>query len=232
MTKKLGLILFVFALAVCVGVGLVVYFLGVEGGPEVAEAEPTREPDSTTAEAKVTNVRLPTHLVPVNYKLELVPFIIPDNFSIRGYAEVSVAQTSYDNERVFQIEMECTESAFNITLHAADLEIENDTVTVMEKEGDEVDIFNYGYDLDREFFIVNLNAGLVAGKTYVIKIHYTAYLKDNLKGFYRSVYKDRTTGEEEFIAVTQFQPTDARRAFPCFDEPGIKATYQVEISSK
>ena len=92
-TKKLALIMFVFALAVCVGVGLVVYFLGVEGGPEVAEAEPTREPDSTTAEAKVTKVRLPTHLVPVNYKLELVPFIIPDNFSIRGYAEVSIEQS-------------------------------------------------------------------------------------------------------------------------------------------
>ena len=66
-----------------------------------------------------------------------------------------------------------------------------------------------------------------SGKTYVIKIHYTAYLKDNLKAFYRSVYKDRITGEEEFIAVTQFAPTDARRAFPCFDEPGLKATYQV-----
>ena len=123
--------------------------------------------------------------------------------------------------------MNCTEAAFNITLHAADLSIENDTVAVMEKGGNDVDIFNYDYDLDREFFIINLNSGLEAGKTYVIKIHYTAFLKDNLKGFYRSVYKDRTTGDDEYIAVTQFQATDARRAFPCFDEPGIKAKYEV-----
>ena len=128
--------------------------------------------------------------------------------------------------------MECTESAFNVTLHAADLTIENDTVTVMEKGGEEIAIFNVDYDLDREFFIINLNAGLLAGKTYVIKIHYTAFLKDNLKGFYRSVYKDRTTGEDEYMAVTQFQPTDARRAFPCFDEPGIKAKYEVKITYK
>ena len=123
--------------------------------------------------------------------------------------------------------MHCTEGAFNVTLHVADMVVENDTVALVEKDGAPVDIFNIDYDLDREFIVVNLNAGLEAGKNYVIRIHYTAYLKDNLKGFYRSVYKDRTTGEEEYIAVTQFQPTDARRAFPCFDEPGIKATYEV-----
>ena len=123
--------------------------------------------------------------------------------------------------------MNCTDSASNVTLHAADLTIENDTVTLMEKGGNNVKILNYDYDLDREFFIVNLDDDLLAGKTYVIKIHYTAYLKDNLKGFYRSVYKDRKTGKDEYIAVTQLQATDARRAFPCFDEPQIKAKYEV-----
>jgi len=200
--------------------------VGAQGGGEGAEpeayGEPEPEPESEpepepATKAKVTDVRLPRHLVPVNYKLELVPFIIPDNFSVRGYAE---------------IEMDCTEPAYNVTLHATDIEIENESVIVMEKDGDAIEIFNIDYDTDREFFIANLNAGLEAGKTYVIKIHYTAHLNDNLKGFYRSVYKDRTTGEEEYIAVTQFQPTDARRAFPCFDEPGIKATYQVSLGRK
>ena len=125
--------------------------------------------------------------------------------------------------------MNCTESAFNITLHSADLVIENDTVHIRQKDGNDVHISNIDYDLDREFFIINLSTGLVAGKTYVVRIHYTAQLKDNLKGFYRSVYEDRMTGKKEYIAVTQFQATDARRAFPCFDEPGIKARYEVRI---
>jgi len=228
-TKKLALTLLLFALGVCVAVGLIVYYAGVGGGeagpgdqqehagqPE-PEPEPEAEPEPGPTKAKVRDVRLPRHLVPVNYKLELVPFIVPDNFSIRGYAE---------------IEMHCTEGAFNVTLHVADMVVENDTVALMEKDGAPVDIFNIDYDLDREFIVVNLNAGLEAGKNYVIRIHYTAYLKDNLKGFYRSVYKDRTTGEEEYIAVTQFQPTDARRAFPCFDEPGIKATYEVSLGRR
>jgi len=222
--------LLLFAFSVCVAVGLLVYFVGVGGGggqdegaghhhavqPE-PEPEPEPEAEPGHSKAKVTDVRLPTHLAPVNYKLELVPFIIPDNFTIRGYAE---------------IEMVCKEAAFNVTLHVADMVVENDTITLMEKGGDAVDIFNIDYDLDREFIVVNLNAGIEEGKTYVIRIHYTAYLKDNLKGFYRSVYKDRKSGEEEYIAVTQFQPTDARRAFPCFDEPGIKATYEVSLGRR
>merc|ERR1719369_214209 len=119
------------------------------------------EPVPGNKKPTVTNVRLPTHLVPQNYKLELVPFIIPDNFTIRGYVE---------------IEMDCTQSAFNVTLHVADLSIENDTVVVMENNGYKLDVNSISYDLDREFFIVNLNPSLIAGKTYVIKIHYTAYL--------------------------------------------------------
>ena len=66
--------------------------------------------------AKVTDVRLPSHLEPVNYKLDLVPFLIPDNFTIRGYVEIEVV---------------CRVSASNITLHAADLNIDDKTVKVV-----------------------------------------------------------------------------------------------------
>ena len=85
------------------------------------------------------------------------------------------------------------------------------------------------YDEDREFFILHTAAPLQSATSYIIKIQYTAYLRDNLKGFYRSVYHDVETNTTEYIAVTQFQAPDARRAFPCFDEPGIKATYEVTI---
>ena len=163
----------------------------------------------------MTDVRLPRHLVPVLYTLELVPFIVPDNFTIRGHV---------------QIEMLCRQAADNVTLHVADLLLQNNTVRLEEKTTKkEVPITGHDYDTDREFYIAKLGENLQPGKVYVIKIEYTAYLKDNLKGFYRSVYKDRATGQDEYIAVTQFQATDARRAFPCFDEPGIKAKYSVSL---
>ena len=97
-TKKLALTLVVFALTACAAVGILVYYVGVADVTETAsdsghdsDPEPSvePEPEPTTVRAKLTDVRLPTHLVPLKYKLELVPFIIPDNFTIRGYAEVS-----------------------------------------------------------------------------------------------------------------------------------------------
>ncbi|MEZ5167136.1 MAG: M1 family aminopeptidase [Acidimicrobiales bacterium] len=52
-------------------------------------------------------------------------------------------------------------------------------------------------------------------------------LNDQLRGFYRSTYDD--DGELRTIATTQFQSTDARRAFPCWDEPAWKATFATTL---
>ena len=61
---------------------------------------------------------------------------------------------------------------------------------------------------------------LPAGKVS-LAIQYTGVLNDKLRGFYLSKTKTRN------YAVTQFEPTDARRAYPSFDEPALKATYDV-----
>jgi tricorn protease interacting factor F2/3 len=60
-----------------------------------------------------------------------------------------------------------------------------------------------------------------------LKIDYVGQINDRMAGFYRSRYQ--TEGEERFIAVTQFEESDARRAFPCFDHPVKKATFDVEM---
>ena len=197
----------------CVAVGLIVYYVGVSGNSSsTSSSDP--EPGAKASVSKVRDVRLPTHLEPVNYKLELVPFIIPDNFTIRGQAEIQVT---------------CHQPSRNITLHAADITIDNDTVAVFDNDGNTMDVAKISYDKDREFVIIHLGSPMSQDSDYFIKISYTAYLKDNLKGFYRSQYTDTRTNTTEYIAVTQFQATDARRAFPCFDEPGIKATYEVKL---
>ena len=115
MSQKLALVLFLFAVGACVAVGVVVYYVGLEEFTKSEQnhnalaaknlqkqnavkssGEPEPEPElssSALSKPKVTDVRLPSHLVPLNYKLDLVPFIIPDNFTIRGYAEVRPYKT-------------------------------------------------------------------------------------------------------------------------------------------
>jgi tricorn protease interacting factor F2/3 len=53
-------------------------------------------------------------------------------------------------------------------------------------------------------------------------------LNDRLVGFYRSQYKDKT-GATRYFATTQFEAADARRAFPCVDEPAAKATFDITL---
>lgn len=63
---------------------------------------------------------------------------------------------------------------------------------------------------------------LPAGRV-TLTVRYTGVLNDKLRGFYLSKTKTRN------YAVTQFEPTDARRAFPSFDEPAMKATYDIAL---
>lgn len=61
----------------------------------------------------------------------------------------------------------------------------------------------------------------------IIDIRYNGALNDRLLGFYRSSY--RLDGNDEYVATTQFEAADARRAFPCWDEPRYKATFDVSL---
>ncbi|HEY9869187.1 MAG TPA: M1 family metallopeptidase [Candidatus Obscuribacterales bacterium] len=66
---------------------------------------------------------------------------------------------------------------------------------------------------------------LPAGQ-YEISLAFEGALNDRLRGFYRAHYND-ARGVRRTLAATQMEPTDARRMFPCFDEPAFKATYQI-----
>ncbi|KFQ38374.1 Endoplasmic reticulum aminopeptidase 1, partial [Mesitornis unicolor] len=61
-----------------------------------------------------------------------------------------------------------------------------------------------------------------------LRIQYSANLSESFHGFYKSSYRTRD-GERRVLAATQFEPTAARMAFPCFDEPAFKARFTITI---
>ena len=86
---------------------------------------------------------------------------------------------------------------------------------------------NFTYK-ENEFYIISLDNRLSVG-TAILEMTYSYTLGKNLVGFYRSSYKD-SSGATHWLGTTHFEPTDARRAFPCFDEPALKANFTISIT--
>jgi puromycin-sensitive aminopeptidase len=145
-------------------------------------------------------------VVPRHYELELVPDLTAASFS------GSVA-----------IDVEFTEPTQEFLCHAAELDIHSARLVVGETTTD------IEFDLDESSEQIRFRTAdpVPTGKGRV-ELMFTGILNDKLRGFYRSTYAD-DSGTEHTIATTQFQSTDARRAFPCWDEPAFKATFTVTL---
>ncbi|XP_068228252.1 aminopeptidase N-like [Palaemon carinicauda] len=178
---------------------------------------PINEGDQREAKKPEEDIdyRLPQSLKPFYYTLRLQPLIY-GNRSVLGSVLIE-----------FQVEAPTS----NITLHIASITTKNETVKVVSTDdplGTEIPITGQYFDPERQFYIAELGSELESKKNYSIYMEYEAYLSDELRGMYRSTYQN-DLGENRYVAVTQFEPTDARRAFPCFDEPAMKARFEVYL---
>ncbi|XP_041970212.1 aminopeptidase N [Aricia agestis] len=203
-----------FGLTQCDQNKLLVVPLTTESSKNVALETTTNSLDVTTESelSTVTDVRLPTNIKPNRYYLKLVPYIIEGNFTFDG--EISILLTVKNNTN-------------RVTFHGVELTFHKINLYKQE-DGKEVKIVRRTEDVPRQFHIIDTEETLGAGQLYVLNITYTGVLNDNLHGFYRSSYEENKI--KRWIAVTQFQATDARRAFPCWDEPALKAKFTISIA--
>eukprot|EP00735_Rhodelphis_limneticus_P008874 TRINITY_DN2345_c0_g1::TRINITY_DN2345_c0_g1_i1::g.20748::m.20748 TRINITY_DN2345_c0_g1::TRINITY_DN2345_c0_g1_i1::g.20748 ORF type:complete len:906 (+),score=198.90,sp/Q11011/PSA_MOUSE/37.95/0.0,Peptidase_M1/PF01433.15/1.5e-128,ERAP1_C/PF11838.3/1.4e-36,Peptidase_MA_2/PF13485.1/1.4e-20,DUF2808/PF10989.3/0.054,DUF1570/PF07607.6/0.35,DUF1570/PF07607.6/2.9e+03 TRINITY_DN2345_c0_g1_i1:38-2719(+) len=156
-----------------------------------------------------TGVLLPSHVVPLHYFLRY-DLIDLDTFDFEG--EVS-------------IDLDVKESTQNITLHAVKLWIKQASVLVNQKS-----IESHAISMDVKNQTVSFGFEQAFGPgPCTLSIHFSGKLNSHLAGLYRSSYT--VDNETRYMAVTQFEATDARLAFPCFDEPALKATYQIEVAA-
>jgi aminopeptidase N/puromycin-sensitive aminopeptidase len=119
---------------------------------------------------------------------------------------------------VESIEVTLAEPVNSITLNAIEIAFESVTATAAGKQ----QTGTVSLDKEKQQATFSFPEKLPAGKA-TLAIHYTGILNNELRGFYLSKTAKRN------YAVTQFESTDARRAFPSFDEPAFKATYDVTL---
>lgn len=124
-----------------------------------------------------------------------------------------------------EVDVEVTESTKHVKLNAIELDLGAATLTTGGTAHRSTDMhFDEKYEVATYVF----DSALPVGPA-VLEIAFNGILNDQLHGFYRSTYTD-PAGVKHTIATTQFENTDARRCFPCWDEPAFKATYQVNLT--
>lgn len=109
-----------------------------------------------------------------------------------------------------------------IVLNALDLVIKKTTLVSTNTTLTPVKVNLSTEDETAEFVFEN---ALEVGEHEVF-ITFDGEINDKMKGLYRSKYVNEK-GEDQYAAVTQFESTDARRCFPCWDEPSLKATFDI-----
>lgn len=117
------------------------------------------------------------------------------------------------------------ESTNTIVLNCLDLEIQQATISLPGYPAEAAKATTFC--LEQETVSLEFSCELPKGSSAHLDLEFTGVLNDKMKGFYRSKYY--ADGCERYAGVTQFEATDARRCFPCWDEPAIKATFNIQL---
>lgn len=150
-------------------------------------------------------VVLPTNVVPRHYDVTLEADF--DKFTFEG---------------TVVIDLDVAEDSDSISLNTNDIKIH--TTTVHADGALVTSSPSISYDEDTQTTTIALGTQIKKGQKVLLKHTYTGQLNDNMAGFYRS-----KTKSGQYLAVSQFEATDARRALPCFDEPALKAEFTVTL---
>lgn len=154
------------------------------------------------------NIRLPRTVVPHSYCIELEPDI--DKASFKGNETITI---------------EVLQSVPEICLHALDMDISS--CVLVSTSGDVFSPKNLSFDEPSQQLRLLFTEDIEPGQ-YRLNLSFTGIINDRLRGFYLSKYT-LADGSVAALATTKFEPADARRAFPCWDEPDFKAVFQLSL---
>ncbi|WP_053959366.1 M1 family metallopeptidase [Sulfobacillus thermosulfidooxidans] len=151
--------------------------------------------------------RLPRTVIPHRYQIEITPNLTTETF-----------------QGLLRVEVEISSETHSIIMNAVDLSLSD--VVIMAKTGE-----NYPgtVSYEPEYERVKLEfASLLTPGSWTLSLAFEGHLGHDLRGFYVTTVKQEN-GESVVIASTQCEATDARRIFPCWDEPDFKAVFAITL---
>ena len=152
-----------------------------------------------------TDIRLPTFIVPKFYDL----YMSPDMNTFHNTGSVAIRLT-------------VTERTNFLVIHIKKLNITEIVVTDMGAIAHNISIEKRLECTQNEQLFIKFKTILLPNRNYSLRINFECQLEEELEGFYVSSYFDGRTGLKKYLLTTHLEPTAARSAFPCFDEPALK----------
>src|SRR5439155_9527021 len=148
--------------------------------------------------------KLPKQVVPLEYSVRIVPDLAKLTFT--GSERIKVKAIAPTRELV---------------LNSAELEIAKASVDGIHLSPDAIKL-----DTNHELLTIALPIELPAGE-HTIALEFSGKITPKGRGLYYMPYQEQGTGAKKVALGTQFEPSDARRFFPCWDEPAFRARFQL-----
>ncbi|KAH8814520.1 leucyl aminopeptidase [Flagelloscypha sp. PMI_526] len=130
-------------------------------------------------------------------------------------------------EGLAKIYLDVVKDTSQVVFNSSELELGKAEIT---SNGSSLEQTDLAADKEKERIALKLASNLKAGSTAILKVPFKGSLTSAMTGYYKSRWENE--GKEDFYALTQFAATAARRAFPCWDEPALKATFAITMISR
>ncbi|PNS14472.1 hypothetical protein CAC42_3758 [Sphaceloma murrayae] len=166
---------------------------------------------------------LPSIVKPTNYNLSLSDLELGGSWSYQGTVKID-AEIKTNTKEV-------TLNTYRLKIHSAEVHTE-----AGKTEGS-IKTSNISYDEKNQRATLQFDQEIPQSHKAVISISFQGTMNNDMAGFYRSKYKPAVPAaasvpkddQYHYMFSTQFESSDARRAFPCFDEPNLKASFEFAI---
>ncbi|KAG8809158.1 Aminopeptidase 2 mitochondrial, partial [Serendipita sp. 401] len=157
--------------------------------------------------------RLPKSVKPLHYALTVKTDL--DGLNFEGHVA---------------IDLDILEETSTIVFNVADLDLDQVSLHSEALKTEQIQIAEQSFDKDLDRCTVQVATPLPAKSKAQLRVAFKAQLTNKMTGYYYS--HTEIDGKKVYYTLTQFEPTDARKAFPCWDEPALKATYDITMISR